>query len=126
MKNTIKTPLAAARGNGSAREGARHWLHQRITAVSNLFLMLWLAWSVATIGDLGYSAFTAWHSQPVNAILMILSVISVFYHAVLGCQVIIEDYVHHEGLKMVKLVGTKLFFVAAAVACIFSILKIAL
>ncbi len=122
---SIKTPLARARGLGSAHEGAGHWWHQRITAISNLFLMAWLAWTAAHMPGWTYIEFTSWLAQPLHAILMLLSVISVFYHAALGCQVIAEDYIHHEGLKLFKLVGIKLFFSAAAVACIFSILKIA-
>jgi len=57
---------------------------------------------------------------------MILAIISTFYHAMLGSQVVTEDYIHHEGFKMFKLIGQKLFFFGLGVACVFSILKIAL
>lgn len=122
----ILSPLARARGAGSAHEGTRHWWHQRVTAVANLFLMLWLIWSVAHVPGWSHAEFTSWLAQPCRAILMILSVISVFYHAALGVQVIIEDYVHNEACKVVKLTGMKLFFFGAAVACVFSVLKISL
>lgn len=122
---TIKSPLARARGLGSAHDGVGHWWHQRITAASNLLLMIWLVWSVVSMSDMGYEAFTGWLAAPVNAILMILAVISVFYHALLGCQVVVEDYFHHEGFKLFKLAGMKMFFIGAGVACVFSILKIA-
>ncbi len=107
-------------------EGTHHWLHQRITAIVNLPLMLWLIWSVTHMTGWSHAEFTGWLSAPVNAGLMILAIISIFYHAALGAQVIIEDYVHNEACKAVKLTGVKLFFIAAAVACIFSILKISL
>ena len=122
----IQTPLARARGQGSAKDGTAHWLHQRITALANLPLMLWLVWSVVHMQDLTHEMFVLWLSQPLNAILMILAVLSVFYHAALGTQVIVEDYFHHEGLKFAKLIGIKLFYIATCVACLFSILQIAL
>lgn len=120
----ILSPLSRARGTGSAHEGTHHWWHQRITAVTNLFLMLWLIWAVNHMPGWSYAEFTGWLARPCNAILMILSIISVFYHAALGAQVIMEDYIHNESCKIVKLTGMKLFFVAAGVACIFSVLKI--
>ena len=123
---TIKSPLARAKGLGSAHEGVEHWWHQRVTAISNFALMIWLVWSVISLNGLDYETFTAWLAQPVNAILMILSVISVFYHAYLGSQVIVEDYFHNDVLRIMKLLGIKLFFFAACVACIFSIVKVAL
>ncbi|PJB73496.1 MAG: succinate dehydrogenase, hydrophobic membrane anchor protein [Alphaproteobacteria bacterium CG_4_9_14_3_um_filter_47_13] len=122
---TFKSPLARARGLGAAHMGVTHWWHQRLTAVANIPLMLWLVWSVLQMQGWSYEIFTAWLAQPVNAILMILSLLSVFYHAALGSQVIAEDYIHHEGLKIFKLIGMRLFFIGAAVASIFSVLKIA-
>lgn len=124
-KESIVHPLARARGLGGAHEGMRHWLHQRVTAVVNIPLMLWLVWSVVNMPGLDHATFTAWLGQPVNAVLMILAVLSVFYHASLGLQVVYEDYLHHKGFLLFKVYGMKLFFIAAAVVCVFSILKIA-
>ena len=120
----IQTPLARARGLGSAHEGTGHWWRQRVTAVSNFILMAWLVWSVVRMPSWEYADVQAWLAVPVNAVLMILAIISVFYHAVLGIQVIVEDYVHDEGCKIVKLAAIKLFFFAAGVACVFAVLKI--
>ena len=126
-KTGLKTPLARARGLGAAKSGVHHWMMQRMTAISNLVLGLWLLYSLVTNADLQYVAGAeSWLANPVNAIAMILFVISSFYHAVLGCQVIIEDYVHNEGFKIFKLVGQRLIFLAMAIACIFSILQVAL
>lgn len=122
---TIKSPLGKARGMGSARDGVEHWIHQRITAIASLPLMLWLTYAVLSVQGFSYEEFTAWLAAPLNAILMILAILSVFYHAALGAQTIVEDYVHHEGFKIFKLIGIKLFFFAASVACVFSVLKIA-
>ncbi len=124
--NGIKTPLGRARGLGSAKEGSDHWMGQRITAIANIPLVLWFVYSIITMKGASYDQFTTWLSQPINAILMIFLILSTFYHARLGSQVVTEDYVHHEGLKVIKLIAQKLFFYGAGVACIFSILKIAL
>lgn len=121
----IKSPLTRARGLGSAHEGLHHWIHHRITALTNIPLVIWLIYNIIALRGASYTVFTEWLAQPVNAILMILLVISVFYHATLGSQVVVEDYIHSKAFKMTKLIGIKLFFLAAAIACIFSILKIA-
>lgn len=124
-KTDFRNPLVVAHGMGSAREGTHHWLHERITGVAATPLMIWLAWSVVQFGTLDYAAFIAWQAEPVNAVLMILSVITVFYHTALGIQSVVEDYVHQPAVKIITLVAARLFFLAAALATIFSILKIA-
>lgn len=122
----MKTPLARARGLGSAKEGSDHWMSQRITAIANIPLVLWLVFSIVNLKGASHAEFVAWLAAPLNAILMILFIISIFYHAKLGSQVVTEDYIHHEGLKFVKLIAQKLFFFGLGIACIFSVLKIAL
>lgn len=124
-KYEIATPLKNARGLGSAHHGVGHWINQRVTAIANIPLMLWLVWNVVHLAGADYAAFTGWLAQPVNAILMILVIVSTFYHAALGTQVIVEDYVHCEAKKLATLIGLKLFFVAAGTACVFSVLKVA-
>lgn len=124
--NGIKTPLARARGLGSAGHGADHWMSQRITAIANIPLVIWFVYSVVDLRGSTHAEFTSWLGEPINAILAILFIISTFYHAVLGSQVVVEDYIHNEWFKTLKLIGNKLFFFGLAVACIFSILKIAL
>jgi len=122
----LKTPLARARGLGAAGHGTEHWMAQRITALANIPLCIWLVYSIVSLKGASHEEFTGWLSEPINAILMILFVISTVYHGVLGSQVVVEDYIHHEGFKKLKLIGNTLFFFALAIACIFSILKIAL
>lgn len=125
-KGGLKSPLARARGLGSAKSGLDHWMAQRITAIANVFLGLWFVYTMAVNAGMSYTEAVLWLSEPVNAILMILLVISSFYHAVLGAQVVTEDYIHNEGFKLFKLVGQRLVFFALAVAAIFSILQVAL
>lgn len=122
---SFQSPLAKAKGLGSAHTGTHHWLMQRVSALALLPLIIWVVYAVFKMQGASYQEFTAWLSQPLNAVLAILLVISSFYHAVLGNQVIIEDYISCKWFRMTKLIGQKLFFIALAVACIFSILKIA-
>lgn len=121
----LKNPMSRARGLGSAKDGVHHWKMQRLTAIANAFLGLWLIWSVLTLSNASYMDVREWLATPHNAVLMILFVMSSFYHAVLGAQVITEDYVHCEGLKFVKLVAHKIIYLGLAVACIFAVLKVA-
>lgn len=125
-KDIYAAPLKSAKGLGSAKEGTDHWLKQKITALANIPLILWLIWSIIGLHGASYDEFTLWLAHPVNTILMILLIISVCLHAKLGAQVITEDYVSCETLKMTKLIAQKLLFFGIAVACVVSVLKIAL
>ena len=117
--------LKKAKGLGSAHHGVEHWMLQKMTAIANVPLVIWLVYSMIQLQGASYAEFTGWLAQPLNAILMILLIISVFYHARLGIQVVIEDYFAEGWLKRIKLIALPLFFVAIGVAVIFSILKIA-
>jgi succinate dehydrogenase / fumarate reductase, membrane anchor subunit len=105
-------------------EATHHWWHQRLTAGSNLVLMLWFMISLALLPAHDYATFIAWLSSPWAAIPLILLVASTFYHFRLGLQVVIEDYQHDE-TRVVLLILLNFFTIAAAVTAIFSILKIA-
>lgn len=125
-KTSIKSPLARARGMGSAGHGTGHWIAQRVTAVAAIPLSLWLVYSIVVLRGASHGVFTDWLAQPLNAILMILFIISVFYHTALGLQVVIEDYVHRECVKLPSLIGMNLALFALAVVSVFSVLKVAL
>jgi succinate dehydrogenase / fumarate reductase, membrane anchor subunit len=119
------TSIGKVRGLGSAHEGAHHWWHQRLTAASNLILMLWFILSMALLPAHDFKTISEWVQQPLAAVPLILLVISVFYHFRLGLQVVIEDYQHDEtGIVLIILLN--FFTLAAAVFAIFSILKVAL
>ena len=93
------TSIGRVRGLGSAHEGAHHWLVQRFTAIGNLALMLFLAFSLALLPDYSYGTVAGWAAQTLPATALALLIISVFWHARLGLQVLIEDYVHDAGTK---------------------------
>ena len=120
------TPLARARGLGAAHGGVGHWKAQRLTAISNAVLVLWFVFSAMALAGATYAEVRAWLASPFTATLMILLVISVFNHAPLGLQVIIEDYVHHPGMRIAALILVRLVVAGLAVACIVAILMVAL
>jgi succinate dehydrogenase / fumarate reductase membrane anchor subunit len=119
------TSIGRVRGLGSAKSGVHHWVLQRFTAVGNLFLVLWLIFSVVQLPGLDYVSVTAWLAQPLVAVPMMLLLVSVFWHFKLGLQVLIEDYVHDDGLKFFALLLLNFYAFGAAALGIFSIAKIA-
>jgi succinate dehydrogenase / fumarate reductase membrane anchor subunit len=122
----VQSPVARVRGLGAAREGVGHWTRQRLTAIANLLLVLWFVFSAMALAGAGYDEVRAWLASPLSASLMILLVISVVYHARLGVQVVIEDYVHHEGARLASLGALSLIAFGLAVACIVAVLKVSI
>lgn len=116
---SLRTPLARVRHLGSAKDGTHHWWLQRVTALALVPLLLWFVISV--IGMLGadHRGMVDWVSNPVTAALLILLIIATFYHAVLGLQVVIEDYIHDRVARMaVLLLVQGLGFLLATVGVI--------
>jgi succinate dehydrogenase / fumarate reductase membrane anchor subunit len=121
----LRSPLGRAVGLGSAKEGVGHWWAQRLTAVALVPLSLWFVTSVIALAGADHGVVVAWLANPLSAIIMVLLIGATFYHAALGVQVVIEDYVHAEGVKFAALVLNNLICFALAVAGIFAVLKIA-
>jgi succinate dehydrogenase / fumarate reductase, membrane anchor subunit len=121
----MRSAIGQVRGLGSAKEGTHHWWNQRLTAGSNLLLMLWFVIVVARMPAFDYATARATFESAWRAIPLALLVISVLYHMRLGLQVVIEDYQHDES-RVVALVLLNFYTVAAAAIALFSILKIAL
>lgn len=122
----LRTPLAAARGLGSAKEGVDHWWKQRLTALALTPLLLWFGFSVALMGTADYYTVVDWLAHPVNAVLMILVLAVGFWHGVLGLQEVVEDYVATEWKKLALNIGIQFAAVLLALAGIFAVLRIAL
>jgi succinate dehydrogenase / fumarate reductase, membrane anchor subunit len=126
MSRNLKTPLGSVRGLGSARSGSEHFYMQRLTALALVPLALvFVAVLVSTIGKPAAQA-AATLSNPFVAILMLLFVVAGAWHMRLGMQVIIEDYLHHEGLKIAAVVANTFFAIVVGVAAVFALLRIAL
>ena len=120
------TSIGRVRGLGSAHEGAHHWLLQRFTAIGNLVLMLFLAVSLALLPDYSYGTVAGWASKTVPATALALLIVSVFWHARLGLQVLIEDYVHTPGNKFACIAALNLAAIGGGVFGLVSIARIAL
>lgn len=104
---SLRSPLGRVRGLGSAKEGVNHFWAQRMTALALIPLCVWFVISLLVITGADHATVKAWVSSPVVAGLLILLIAATFYHAFLGLQVVIEDYIHGEGLKLFTLVTVK-------------------
>jgi succinate dehydrogenase / fumarate reductase membrane anchor subunit len=121
----METPISRVRGLGSARSGAHHWWLERLTSVATLLLVVWLLVSLLTLPDLAYGTIVEWLGSPLGAVPMLLLIVSTFWHAKLGLQVVVEDYVDDEGLKLFTITLVNFFIVALGATAFFSVLKIA-
>ncbi|HKT85403.1 MAG TPA: succinate dehydrogenase, hydrophobic membrane anchor protein [Novosphingobium sp.] len=120
------TSIGRVRGLGSAKSGSHYWLLQRFTAIGNLVLVLWLAVSILLLPDLNYAAVSEWLARPVPATAMALLFISTFWHARLGMQVMIEDYVHEHANKFACIAALNLAAFAGAAFGVFCVIRLAL
>jgi len=121
---SLRSPLGRVRGLGSAKSGTQHWWHQRLSAIAIVPLSVWFV--TAMLGRLtaDHAAVVNWISSPFVTVLLIALIVSVFYHAKLGLQVVIEDYVHAEFAKMALLIAMKLAVAFGALLGVVAVLKI--
>lgn len=120
----MRSPFGRAAGLGSAKEGVEHWWRERVTAVALLPLTVWFIASLVTHSSGDYTAFVVWLKTPLATCMMILLLIALFYHAALGLQVIIEDYVH-SAIKISALILTRLTCFGLAATGVLAVLRIA-
>ena len=119
----LRTPLSRARGLGSAKDGTHHFWHQRLTALLMIPLTLWLGFSLASM-PVDHATLVAWIQQPITTIGLVLVVIVTFYHAQLGLQVVIEDYVSNHARRMMMLLFANLICLLFGAVGVVSVLKI--
>ena len=124
MNSDLRTPLSRARGLGSAKEGVHHFWAQRITAVALIPLVAWFAISLIMMSGADYNVVRAWIGSPVVMVLLTLTIVIGLHHGQLGMQVVIEDYVHNDGMKLALIVLMRFIAVFFGLAAIVAILRI--
>jgi succinate dehydrogenase / fumarate reductase, membrane anchor subunit len=126
MSAELRTPLARVRGLGSARGGTHHWIVQRLTAVGLVPLTIWFLWSALQLVGGDYADARSFLAQPWHAGFMATFVLLLFYHAKLGVQVVIEDYVHTRPVEVFLHLLNLFACLVAALFSVFAIVRIAL
>jgi succinate dehydrogenase / fumarate reductase membrane anchor subunit len=119
-----RTPLARARGLGSAKDGVGHWWAQRLTAIALIPLVVWFAISLVMLSGADYTVVRAWIGSPLVMMLLILTIGVGLHHGQLGLQVVIEDYVGNDGWKLALIVIVKFIAVIFGLGAIVAILRI--
>lgn len=120
----MRTPLRRVRHLGSARTGTRHFWHQRITSVALLPLTVIFMVIVVSLLGRNHAAVKEVLGSPLVAVVMLLFILATVYHAWLGMQVIVEDYVHDETWKFVVLMGNLFFCFVVGLASVYAVLKL--
>jgi len=121
---TLRSPLGRVLGLGSAKDGTGHWWAQRLSAIALVPLSLWFLGSLAFLPGLDYLTLRAWLSFPVSGLLTVLLVTVASYHSYLGTRVVVEDYVHTAGMKLLCLVSLRFLYVLAGGAGVFAVLRV--
>jgi len=119
----LRTPLSKVKGLGSAKEGTGHFWHQRLTSLLLIPLVLWVGFSLAAL-PVDHATLVGWIQQPWVSVALVLLVVVVFYHAQLGLQVIIEDYISSHSKRTVTLLLTNLACLLCGTIGVISVLKI--
>lgn len=120
----MRSPLARARGLGSAREGVEPWWLERATAVGLVPLTLWFVGSLVALTGSDYTRFVSWLKVPLDALLTVLLLIALFSHLALGLRVVVEDYIHSTA-KIPVLLTVRFGCFALGAAGILATLRIA-
>ena len=123
---SLRSPLGRVLGLGTAKDGTVHWWAQRVSAIALVILGLWFAFVLATMSDFSHARVIAMIGRPINSVLLLLLTVTMAYHSYLGVQVVIEDYVHAPGLKVVSLLLSRFAHVFFAVVAVFAVMKIGL
>jgi succinate dehydrogenase / fumarate reductase membrane anchor subunit len=119
-----RSPLARARGLGSAKQGASEWWRQRITALLLIPLTVWFAPAIAVLPGASYEVVRQWIASPLNGVLLLAFIVVAAHHSILGLKTVIEDYVHGGGVKLASLLFMKLGFLLLALAALYATLGI--
>lgn len=124
MDSDLRTHLSRARGLGSAKTGVHHFWAQRITALALIPLVVWFAVSLIMMSGADYTVVRSWIGSPVVMVLLMLTIVIGLHHGQLGMQVVIEDYVQNDGMKLALIVLMRFIAVLFGLAAIVAILRI--
>ena len=122
----VRDPLAAARGLGSAKSGFGHWWAQRLSALVLALFTPFVVYCLAKYGISDYAQIKGLFSQPLFSGLSVLYVLALFWHAQLGMQVVVEDYIHSPGLEIALQIAIKIVYSLASAVALFAIVRLAL
>lgn len=122
---SLRSPLGVVLGRGAAGEGAAHWWAQRVSAVALTLLGPWFAISLLSLDDTARGAVLAWMADPLHAVLLTILTVTLAYHSRLGVQVVVEDYVHHKGYKILTMLIVNFAHVVLAALGVFAVLRVA-
>lgn len=126
MNADLQTPLKRVRGLGSAKDGTHHFIAQRITAIALVPLTLWTIWLALALVQADYARAHAIVHHPFTAVWLAAFVAATFWHAQLGMQVVIEDYIHTPWVAITAQLGVKFFCAIGALASVLAIVRIGL
>jgi succinate dehydrogenase / fumarate reductase membrane anchor subunit len=121
---SVRTPLARVRGLGSSHSGTSDFWRQRLTAVAMLLLLIPVIIIVMSLLRSNQAGAAQVLGSPLVAILMLLFIVASVWHMKIGMQVVIEDYVHEEKLKLIAIIANNFFSIAVALASVYAILKL--
>lgn len=119
------TGIGRVRGLGSAKGGASHWATERLISLATLPLYVWFMVALLSLPNLGHANVVGWLSSPLNAVMMVLLVVTTFVHLKQGMQVVLDDYVHDEGTRVLTNIALVFLSVAGGAAATFAVLQIA-
>jgi succinate dehydrogenase / fumarate reductase, membrane anchor subunit len=121
---SLRTPLGKVRGLGSAKEGTGHFIAQRVSALALMFLLPWFMGAAALTLKGGHEAARAFVGHPINSVLLVLFVMTAFYHMRLGMQVVIEDYIEKTVGRTLALLANSFFTILLTVVALWAILRV--
>jgi succinate dehydrogenase / fumarate reductase membrane anchor subunit len=119
-----RTSLAQARGLGAAGQGSGEWWRQRLGAIALIPLTLWVAPYLVLAPGRAHAEVVAWIQSPWNSLFLWSLIVLVFYHAIQGLQVVIEDYVDADWIKIGALIAMKLMFSFLGLAALYATFRI--
>ena len=120
----FRSQLGRVRGLGASHEGAHHFWVQRVSGIALVPLVIWFVLSASTVVSADLVTFKAWVGAHYNPVLLILLILTMFHHAFLGLQVIIEDYIHAESIKLTSLIVTKFALYLIGACAIFAVIRL--